>query len=238
MPKDSKAMQAQKLHLGCGLTTPEGWLNVDGSWNARLAKYPRLRALLVASRLIPRSIAEVPWSRNIFIHDLGKPLPFPDGSFEAVYSSHTLEHLYLEATQKLLKECYRVLAPGGVARMVVPDLRAFVQDYLGERSVWWPEEAFVPRTAGDRLNRNLSLRPPAPEGASALHRLYRGLTDFRSHKWMFDGDSLAYHMRQAGFQEVAERPCLDSRIAGIGDVERAERLLEGQGVAVEGIKPK
>jgi ubiquinone/menaquinone biosynthesis C-methylase UbiE len=213
-------------------------LNVDGSWNAWFAKHPRLLALLMTLRVIPRSIGEIPWSKGVFIHDLAKPLPFPDGIFQAVYSSHTLEHLYLEEAQRLLVDCYRVLAPGGVARIVVPDLRAQVQDYLGQRSVWWPDEPFVPRTAADRLNRNLCISPPARRGGSVLYRFYRSLTDRSSHKWMFDADSLAYHMRQAGFEEVEERQYLDSRIAGIGDVERPSRLLDGQGVAVEGVKPR
>ena len=231
-------MYAEKLHLGCGLTTPVGWLNVDGSWNAWFAKHPPLLALLMTLRIIPRSIGEIPWSKSVFIHDLAKPLPFRAGMFQAVYSSHTLEHLYLEEAQRLLRDCYRVLAPGGVARMVVPDLKAQVQDYLGQRSVWWPEERFVPRTAADRFNRNLCICPPARRGGSVLYRLYQSLKDRSSHKWMFDADSLAYHMRQAGFQEVEERQYLDSRISGIGDVERPDRLLEGQGVAVEGVKPR
>jgi ubiquinone/menaquinone biosynthesis C-methylase UbiE len=231
-------MHPEKLHLGCGLTTPEGWLNVDGSWNAWFAKHPSLLALLMALRIVPRSVGEIPWSRNVFIHDLAKPLPFPSGTFRAVYSSHTFEHLYLEETQRLLGDCYRVLAPGGVARIVVPDLKAQVQDYLGQRSVSWPDEPFVPRTAADRLNRNLCISPPARRGGSLPYRLYQSLTDRNSHKWMFDADSLAYHMRQAGFQDVGERQYLDSRIADIGDVEQSGRLLEGQGVAVEGVKPR
>lgn len=231
-------MRPSRLHLGCGLTAPQGWLNVDGSWNARLAKFPLLRAFAAALHVIPRHVAETPWSRDIFISDLAKALPFPDGSFEAVYSSHTLEHLHLEEAHRLLKECYRVLAPGGVARMVVPDVKAFVQDYLGQRSVWWPDEPFVPRTAADRFNRNLNLRPLERGRASLLYRFYNNLTDLSSHKWMFDADSLSYHMSDVGFQEVAERQFLDSRITGIGDVERADRLLDGQGVAVEGVKPR
>jgi hypothetical protein len=55
---------------------------------------------------------------------------------------------------------------------------------------------------------------------------------------MYDADSLAFHFREAGLEEVGERPYLDSRIAGIREVERAERLLDGQGIAVEGIKPR
>ena len=228
---------SRRLHLGCGSTTPTGWVNVDGSWSARLAKHPRLRALLGSMRLLPSHAAHDGWSRDIVIHDLTRPLPFPDGSFAAIYSSHTLEHLHLSDTQRLLEECFRVLQPGGVVRMVVPDLKAFVEDYLGQRTVWWPEEPFAPRTAADRLNRNLMLRPPARVGGSLPTRMYRALVDLHTHKWMYDADSLAYHMREAGFTEVAERGFLESRIAGLADVERSDRILEGQGIAVEGVRP-
>jgi hypothetical protein len=122
--------------------------------------------------------------------------------------------------------------------MVVPDLKAFVQDYLGQRSVWWPEEDFVPPTGADRFNRNLGLRPPDRGKGSALHRLYRSWTGLRSHRWMYDAESLAYHMSHAGFENVAERRCLDSQIASIGDVENPARLEDGQGVAVEGTRPR
>jgi predicted SAM-dependent methyltransferase len=48
---------------------------------------------------------------------------FPDGTFAEVYASHVLEHFdYKEALVKALREWHRVLAPGGVLRLSVPDL--------------------------------------------------------------------------------------------------------------------
>lgn len=230
-------MHPKKLHLGCGSITPSGWLNVDGSWNARLSKHPRVRAVLTAARLLPPNATKDSWNKDVFIHDLRKPLPFPNGAFEAIYSSHTLEHLHLEDTERLLRECHRVLSPGGVVRIVVPDLKAFIEDYLGYRSVFWPDEPFQPRTPADRLNRNLMLRPPIRPHGSLPMRMYHALTDLHSHKWMFDAASLVFHMREAGFGEVVERSYLESRIAGLEDVERPDRLLDGQGIAVEGVRP-
>ena len=229
-------MPPRKLHLGCGSMTPAAWLNVDGSWNARLSKHPRLRAALTRLRLLPGHALQGSWSRDIFFHDLRKPLPFAAGSFDAVYSSHTLEHLHLDDTKRLLAECHRVLAKGGVIRMVVPDLKAFVEDYLGTRSVWWPEEPFQPRTAADRLNRNLMLRSHSRPNGSLPVRLYHALTDLHSHKWMYDAESLAHHLREAGFEDVEARGYLESRISGLEEVERADRVLEGQGIAVEGVR--
>ena len=99
-----------RINLGCGLQTHQGWTNVDGSWNARLAKYPFLRKTLSSLRILPTGKAGVPWSRDILIHDIRKPLPFPDGSADAVYASHVLEHLYREQGRQLIRESFRVLA--------------------------------------------------------------------------------------------------------------------------------
>jgi hypothetical protein len=41
------------LNLRCGLQAPPGWINVGGSWNARLVKSPRLQRLLSSFRLLP-----------------------------------------------------------------------------------------------------------------------------------------------------------------------------------------
>src|SRR5687767_5813097 len=99
------------LHLGCGLTAPPEWVNVDGSWNAWFAKRPRVRRALGLLRLVPRKQAEVPWPTNVKRVDLRGRLPFPDASFDAVYSSHTLEHLYRDEAIALLRESHRVLKP-------------------------------------------------------------------------------------------------------------------------------
>ena len=63
-------------------------------------------------------------------HDLTKGIPFGDGAFSVVYHSHLLEHLSREQGRHLLKECLRVLEPGGVLRVVVPDLESATRAYL------------------------------------------------------------------------------------------------------------
>jgi predicted SAM-dependent methyltransferase len=52
--------------------------------------------------------------------DLGQ---FPDGTFGELYASHVLEHFdYKDALLRALREWHRVLAPGGVLRLSVPDI--------------------------------------------------------------------------------------------------------------------
>ena len=217
-----------KLNLGCGNKMPSNWINVNVAGNPLFVLFPvlfPLRKILVALGL------RQPW--KVFFHDLRNPLPFPDQSMSIVYASHLLEHLYLTEAQALLKECYRVLRSGGVIRIVVPDLRSLINDYL--QSISKQSHDSVP--AADRLNERLLLRHPSPPGGSLLYRLYLGVNDFHTHKWVYDVDSLTGHIRKAGFSEVAERGFLDSRISDVQAVEMPGRVLGGEGICVEGVKP-
>lgn len=90
------------LNLGCGSTYHEAWTNVD---------------------LISTSPA-------VIAADLRAPLPYPDSSFDAVYHSHVLEHFEKADAERFLSECLRVLKPGGIIRVVVPDLEGIARTYL------------------------------------------------------------------------------------------------------------
>jgi len=90
------------LNLGCGARHHPDWVNVDFTSG----------------------------SPDVLAHDLKTPLPFPEGIFDAVYHSHVLEHLPRAAAPGFLAECRRVLRPGGVIRVAVPDLERIARTYL------------------------------------------------------------------------------------------------------------
>ena len=226
--------KSDKLHLGCGLVTPEGWLNVDGSWNARLAKYPIIHKPLIA--LTGRKGVYAGKS-NIYGHDVRKPLPWKDATFGVVYASHLLEHLYVDEADRLLKECLRVLRPGGVVRMVVPDLRPLVEGYHTGVFPKWVNDFPCNPDRADRLVNGLLMRSQEAPKGSLFSRTFDAMFDFHSHKWMYDGPSLASRLVAAGFAEVANKGYLDSRIKGVGEVEQAIRVENGAGVVAEGVRP-
>src|SRR6266849_2977854 len=118
------------INLGCGLSAASGWINVDNSPNARLAQCPRLRWTLWKLGILSDLHYAVNWSASITSYDLKKRLPHSDGSIDYVYTSHFLEHLPLQFARRLIKEVFRVLRPGGVARIVVPDLAVGARQYL------------------------------------------------------------------------------------------------------------
>jgi len=69
-------------------------------------------------------------AEGIVVHDLRRPLPFPDNTFDVVYHSHTLEHFDAEQGLQLMRECHRVLTPRGIIRVVVPDLEQIARSYV------------------------------------------------------------------------------------------------------------
>lgn len=226
-----------RINLGCGLLTHASWVNVDGSWNARLAKHTILRRVLSSLGILPAEKTKVPWSSEILVHDIRKPLPFPEGSADVVYASHVLEHLYREQGQQLIRESFRVLAPGGVVRIVVPDLNSIVREYLGDRPFGELSASENILSPGDLFNERLLMRWPSPSKRNVVMRVYEAWQDFHSHKWMYDEGSLSSLIRSAGFVDVVRRNYLESLIPNISEVEDPSRIQNSAGVCVEGHKP-
>jgi len=232
---DTNPSRMEKLNLGCGPNAPAGWLNVDGSWNAWFSNHRHLRKALEMTRLIsPNQGAQ--WKVHPIVHDLRKPLPFRESSFSAIYASHVLEHLYLVEAQRVLSECKRILKPGGVLRLVVPDLHSVVLDYL-KKKIGNNGALSSELSAADHLNEKLRFRSPAPPEGNFLFKFYAISKDFHSHKWMYDSESLTRYVELAGFQNVLEKTFLKSEIQCIEEVEDPERVLGGAGICIEAKKP-
>jgi SAM-dependent methyltransferase len=66
-------------------------------------------------------------------HNLADPLPFADGSIAKIQAQDVLEHIAFEKAPLVLDEVYRVLKPGGIFRLSVPDYRSPV---LKRRSIY------------------------------------------------------------------------------------------------------
>ncbi|GAB3693516.1 hypothetical protein GCM10027592_13460 [Spirosoma flavus] len=62
-------------------------------------------------------------------HNILSGLPFPSNQFDVVYHSQVLEHIPKEKADDFLAECFRVLKPGGIIRVVLPDLENIVNEY-------------------------------------------------------------------------------------------------------------
>jgi SAM-dependent methyltransferase len=63
--------------------------------------------------------------------DLNRDLPIQSGSFEGILCSHALEHV--DAPIRLLRECRRILAPGGTLVLGLPIETSVVNRLRGQR---------------------------------------------------------------------------------------------------------
>lgn len=93
-----------RVNLGCGPVYVDSadWLNLDFVTN----------------------------SKSVLQANLLEKLPVDEGSAKLVYSSHFLEHIPKPQVMHFLAECLRVLKPGGVLRLVLPDLEEMARSYL------------------------------------------------------------------------------------------------------------
>lgn len=113
------------LNLGCGERTHPDWVNIDFSLRARLKSLPFVRQLLGG-----------PNPPGYVNHDLRKGIPVANAAADVIYTSHVLEHLEPEHAGPFLREAHRALRPGGVLRVVVPDLEAAARAYLDALEAW------------------------------------------------------------------------------------------------------
>src|ERR1044071_7865588 len=114
-----------KVNLGCGLSVASGWTNVDASLNALFANLPRslhpiaYRLAGAKSYYTREHYCGVLANHRFVHHDLAHSLPFEDGVVDFVFSSHFLEHLFRDDARRVLRETFRILKPGGIARVCV-----------------------------------------------------------------------------------------------------------------------
>jgi SAM-dependent methyltransferase len=125
------------------LTSVRHWLE-ELRETAKLELYQRARAVYLETRqLASRELAARYYLRRAGLKrlrivaglehregwldadfDVGKRFPFDDCTFDAVFSEHTIGQLRYDGGASMLRECHRVLKPGGKLRVVTGDLEA------------------------------------------------------------------------------------------------------------------
>jgi predicted SAM-dependent methyltransferase len=212
-----------RVNVGCGLAPTPGWLNFDNSLGIRLAAYPTLVSLLHKLKLLNRAqMDKIEFSQKhkIFWADGSKSIPLPDESVEILYSSHMIEHLDRIEAKLFLQEAKRVLAPGGIIRLAVPDLAKLVSEYLDHGDA----DAFIEATV---------MGIPRPR--TLVERINLVLVGTRHHQWMFDRKSLCKLLTESGFKSAEPVAPGTTQIPNHEPLNLYERLDES--LYVEATKP-
>jgi predicted SAM-dependent methyltransferase len=156
----------RKLQIGAGKVDYPGWLNTD--------------------------IEPGPGEAYL---DATKRFPIPDGSMNYIFGEHVIEHLSYDNGLFMLRECYRVLAPGGKIRLATPNLIKYFQLFQ------------EPKTEELRnyLSRKIEMHrwPQSSRPESMILNL-----EMRSfgHQYLYEPRTLSDRLTQAGFRQIAEFP--------------------------------
>jgi SAM-dependent methyltransferase len=198
-----------KLHLGCFHEVYEGWVNTDITPNIWIARLPFAASLMFRFGLMNKEHYEMHrqglFKRVKYLNVLRR-FPYRDDSAEAVFCSHMLEHLYVKQAERMFAEILRILKPGGVFRVAVPDLEWVVGFY-------------------DREN-------PTP----FLDLMYEHVGGAKnSHKWMYTDISLKKFFEDQGFTEVRVCDYQKGRLPDVGMVDgRPETSIYVEGICPHG----
>lgn len=211
------------VQYGCGQCAPDGWINFDASPRLFLERIPGLQILI-------HSTVGTLFPANVLRGDITKGLPIADSSASAVYCSHVLEHLPREELPLALRNTFRLLKPGGVFRLVVPDLQWRAARYL-------TSAANGKSDAADEFMNSCGLgkkKRPARLIDYARERFGKS-----AHLWMYDFDGLRNLLEDAGFASVRRVAFGDSGDPLFASVEDRGRFFEGneRELAIAAMRP-
>jgi predicted SAM-dependent methyltransferase len=147
------------LNLGCGDLVRAGWINVD---------------------LQPRP--------GVFYLNAINHLPIESGTVARIHAEHFLEHLDYEDALNFLRECHRVLGPGGIMRIVVPDGEKYMRAYADNDTEFF-----------DQFKQLGGASEPLPTNGAICNQMFHM---GGHHRFAWDFDTLQFAGQLAGFTEI------------------------------------
>jgi predicted SAM-dependent methyltransferase len=175
------------LNIGCGPEVEPEFINLDYFWHPKV---------------------DICWDIT------RKAYPLEDNSLEGIFTEHCLEHISYEAGLKNMKEFYRMLKPGGVVRIIVPDAEIYLDSYQKKK-------AGFPVT--------LPYGESEPTAIYSINRIFREY----GHQFIYDFETMKLLLQEAGFQNVKKMRYQEGKDARLL-VEHEERKIES--LYVEAIK--
>lgn len=174
-----------KLQVGCGRFPLQGWLNGDN-----FSCYHE-------------------YTKNKIYLDACKRFPFPNNSFDYIFSEHLIEHLPYQQAQKFLEESHRVLRPGGKIRVATPNLDFLISLYDYQRSE--VEESYL---AWANASFSHSVKKAHP--TFVINNFFYSW----GHSFIFCPETLSELIRQSGFASIQFYPVGQSDDAHLSNLEQ------------------
>lgn len=208
--------KVRKLQVGAGANALPGWLNSE--------------AFVLSSFTHSLSIADA----YIYL-DGCQPFPFADNSLDYVFHEHVIEHLTYQQGQFMLRECFRVLKPGGRVRIATPDLQVFVGLY--GNSINDEQRKFL----SEYVRFNSTLWSKDLSHVTGNHAVFVLNHNFRAwgHQFIYDYPTLSAALAAVGFAKMARQLPRQSQDPNLAGLElRSEMVGIFDALIAEATKPQ
>lgn len=175
-----------KVNLGSNTWKFDGWVNVD----------------------IEREV------NPDLVLDVRNGLPWKNEEVDFIFMEHFFEHIGRQDQWNLLRECYRVLKPGGGIRIAGPDLQKLAKLYLsGDFDLWRSRSTAPADTICDFMN----------------DVFYNW-----GHQYIPDPDQLKHMLLNTGFKNFSIVKFRESRFGEMRDLDiRSQSVNEDSAVEAE-----
>lgn len=201
-----------RLNIGSGRTAVPSWTNIDRSTNILHGRVPAAKRLLNRIGVLNKN--QMSPGDDMVRLDAHK-LPYADNSVEAIYSSHTLQHLYLGEAELVLSECARVLQPGGIVRLALPDVEHFARQLLDG-------EGGSGQDAGRYFNTQLLAYP---EDRPTLSGRLQSAVGGHTNRWQASASLVRQLMVSAGLVHIYDREYRRGSLPMLDSIETREDSL-------------
>lgn len=187
-----------KLHVGSGQNIMNNWLNCDIG----------------------------PLSKDVIFTDVSKRFPFDDNFFDYIYSEHMIEHITFEEGLFMLKECFRILKPGGRIRITTPDLNTLIDILKNHESKY-----------DDYIEWSFKYNSLVGKNSDEV---FNNFMHNWGHKFIYTKNFLKINMEKIGFKNFEFFKVLESKDENLKNLENTSRLPENflqiESFTIEGVK--
>lgn len=196
-----------KLNIGAGpnIFPHSGWINID---KYDFTQYFNFLQTVDNSNGMPEQ-QRVLWQWcqdgneiDYQTHDCTTPFTqFKDNSVDFIYGGQMIEHLNpIYQTPNFLKECHRMLKPGGILRLTTPDLDILIRAYtsyapnINTMEQFYDDQPEFFRTADPASQ--LAFLMFGAAGPDCNQQNYQG------HFFIFNQISMKRFLTEAGFKDI------------------------------------
>lgn len=158
------------VNIGCGNYGKEGWINFDGCQHNKIT----------------------------YQWDCKKDIPLEDNAAKGIFMEHFFEHLDRDTEAiVLIKECYRVLCPGGIIRIIVPDAGKYLMGYNEEGWDYLIKtRPLINGTIDYYTQKHYQTK------MELVNEIFRQSYE---HKYAYDYETLELILKDAGFSNVTKQ---------------------------------